>query len=340
VADERLDYLWSAFGWRFAAHLPAWDLQQLREELESFDDWCRAWCRHGDRHAAIGDADSLIRAALFFHFASFLFPHDQEQFRDALARMEDAMTRAAPLVDPPMERVEIPFEGVPLPGYLRLPSDKLLQGRKPPLAVICPGGDSTKEEFYAFGEQIVRRGVAVFSFDGPGHGAISLRLKMRPDWEVVISHVLDHLFARDDWDHERLAVGGFSYGALFSLRAAARDDRIAAVFPCYSWYSPAGRYAKGHPVSQAGVRQYMGDDPPAVQDRITLDGVLDRVTVPVLQLYGADDTLSPPEAAYRIEQELAGPCTTIVQPDAVHVGNNVWYETRALLADWLQQTLH
>jgi 2,6-dihydroxypseudooxynicotine hydrolase len=335
VADERLDYLWEAFTWRFLAHVPTWDLEQIRAELDSFDDWCRVWTRWGDRHAAIGDGDALIRAALFHHFASFLFPHDQEQFRRALAKMADAFGRAAPLVDPPMELVEIPFEGVPLPGYLRLPRGV----ERPPLAVICPGGDSTKEEFYAFGEQIVRRGIGVFSFDGPGHGAVSLRLKMRADWEVVISHVIDHLVRRDDWDHDRLAVGGFSYGGLFSLRAAAVDDRIAAVFPCYSWYSPAGRYGRGHPVSRAGVRQYMGDDPPAVQDRITLDGVLGRVTVPVLQLYGAHDRLSPPEAAHRIERELAGPCTTIVQPDAVHVGNNVWYETRALLADWLRQTL-
>jgi pimeloyl-ACP methyl ester carboxylesterase len=88
------------------------------------------------------------------------------------------------------------------------------------------------------------------------------------------------------------------------------------------------------------VRQYIGDDPPAVQDRITLEGVLDRVTVPVLQLYGGQDRLSPPEDALRIERELAGPCTTIVQPDAVHIGNNVWYETRALLADWLSTTLN
>lgn len=242
--------------------------------------------------------------------------------------MDDAFRRVEPVV-------EIPFEGVPLPGYLLRPAGVA----KPPLAIICPGGDSTKEEFYAFGLEIARRGIAVFSFDGPGHGAVSLRLKMRADWEVAIGHVIDHLWARDDWDHDRLAVGGFSYGGLFSLRAAAVDKRIRAVFPCYSWYSPAGRYAKGHPVSQAGVRQYMGEDPPAVQDRITLEGVLGDVTVPVLQIYGGLDRLSPPEQAYRIERELAGPCTTVVHEDAVHVGNNVPYKARAALADWLREVL-
>jgi dienelactone hydrolase len=327
VADERLDYLWRAFTWRFSAHVPWWDLQQIQAELGSFDDWCRVWSRYGDRHAALGDRDSLIRAALFYHWASFLFPHDQRQFRAALANMDEVFRRAVP-------HVEIPFEGIDLPGYLLHPGTE-----RPPLAIFCPGGDSTKEELYPFAAETARRGVAAFVFDGPGHGAVSLQLKMRADWEVVIGHVIDHLWEREDWDHERLAVGGISYGGIFSLRAAAVDDRITAVFPCYSWYTPAGRYAKGHPVSQAGVRQYIGEDPAAVQDRITLEGVLEQVTVPVLQLYGGADRLSPPEQAHRIERELAGPCTTIVHEEAVHVGNNVPYTVRAALADWLHAVL-
>lgn len=319
MSDERLDYLWNAFTWRFAAHVPWWDVQQIRAEIASFDDWCAVWSRWGERHAELGDH---LTAALCFHWASFLFPHDQAQFRAALGRMDEAFRRVEP-------NVPVAFEGVELPGYLLRPEGATA------LAVICPGGDSTKEEFYAFGREIARRGIAVYGFDGPGHGAVSLQLKMRADWEVVIRAVVDR------WapEFERIAVGGFSYGGLFSLRAAAEDDRIDAVFPCYSWYSPAGRYGRGHPVSQAGVRQYMGDDPPAVQDRITLAGVLGRVTQPVLQLYGGLDRLSPPAEAERIERELAGPCTTVVQPDAVHVGNNVAFETRALLADWLRRTL-
>jgi 2,6-dihydroxypseudooxynicotine hydrolase len=319
MPDERLDYLWRAFSWRITAHVPYWDYRQLRDELESFDDWCAAWSRRGEHHLAHGNP---LLAALCFHWASFLFPHDQGQFRAALARMEVAFRTVEP-------NVPVRFEDVELPGYLLRPEGATA------LAVICPGGDSTKEEFYAFGREIARRGIAVYGFDGPGHGAVSLTHTMRADWEVVIRAVVDR------WapEFERIAVGGFSYGGLFSLRAAAEDDRIDAVFPCYSWYSPAGRYAKGHPVSQAGVRQYMGADPPSVQDRITLAGVLDRVNVPVLQLYGGEDLLSPAADALRIERELAGPCTTIVQSDAVHIGNNVWYETRALLADWLAATL-
>lgn len=73
--------------------------------------------------------------------------------------------------------------------------------------------------------------------------------------------------------------------------------------------------------------------------RITLAGVLGEVTVPVLQMYGGNDRLSPPEQAFRIERELAGLCTTVVHEDAVHVGNNVPYKVRSLLGDWLRETL-
>jgi len=344
--DDRLEYVLRAFSWRILAHTPPWDFEQVRGSLSSYDDWCAAWRRQAAHHEALGDeaaragrrltaGEAYLRAALMCHWASFLFPHDQEQFGAALAEMERAWRKAAPTVDPPMELVEVELDGVPLPGYLRLP-----HGVEPPaLAVLVPGGDSTKKEFYAFGEEIVRRGIAVFGFDGPGHGAVSLRLKMRPDFERVISHVLDFLFARGGFDASRVAVGGFSYGGLFSLRAAADDARVAAAFSVGSWYSPAGRYANGHPVSQAGVRQYMGDDPPGVQDRITLAGWTERIAVPVLQLYGGQDRLSPPEEAYRIDAELGCPSTLVVLDEAVHMGNNVPYRARAAVADWLAETL-
>lgn len=346
VPDARLEYLWEAFRWRFSAHVPPWDLARIEAELDSFDDWCRVWTRWAERHERLGDeaaardrrvtaGDAYLRAALLLHFASFLFPHEPDQFRAALAAMERVWRKAAPRVEPPMELLDVPFEGVDLPGYLRLPPGV----ERPPLAVIVPGGDSTKEEFFAFGTEMLRRGIAVFGFDGPGHGAVSLRLKMRVEYEPVVAAALDRLWQHGGFDEGRVAVGGFSYGGVIALRAAAVDPRIAAVFSCFSWYSPAGRYDRGHPVSQAGVRQYMGDDPPSVQDRITVADVASRVSVPVLQLYGERDHLSKPEEALRVERELAGPTTTLVLDDAVHVANNVPYVARAALADWLAETL-
>lgn len=145
--------------------------------------------------------------------------------------------------------LEIPYEnGLTLPGYLYLPdASKRIPGRKIPILLNSGGGDSTQEEIYfvnpAVGPEV---GYAVLTFEGPGQGIVLRRdrITMRPDWEVVTSAVLDHLFdfAAENPDLEldldHIAVTGASMGGYFALRAAA-DDRIKACVSTDGFYSLA-----------------------------------------------------------------------------------------------------
>jgi 2,6-dihydroxypseudooxynicotine hydrolase len=151
--------------------------------------------------------------------------------------------------------------------------------------------------------------------------------------------VLDALLAREDLDDRRVGVLGISYGGLFAIRAAAVDERVGAAVSMSSWYSPTGRYATQDPISQSGLRQYMGEAPADVQDAITVAGYAERVRVPVLQIYGAQDPASPPEQAQRTAAELGGPNELVVIEEGVHVSNNVPYRSRSLAADWLAEQL-
>lgn len=344
--SDFLDSMYRLFTWRIASHVPYWDFEQIRREVKTWEDWLPTWCRWAERHVALGDealaegrrltaGEAYVRAGLFYHWATFVSVEDADAFRAALEAMERAWAKAAPLVEPPLELVGVPFEGTTLPGYLRKPEGV----ERPPLAVLLPGADSTKEELYDLGEHLVRRGVAAFAFDGPGHGLVSFRLKLRPDEEVAVVAVLDHLLARDDLDADRVAVAGISYGGLFAIRAAAVDDRVRAAVSMSSWYSPAGRYPHQDPLSQSGLEQYLGDDPAAVQDAITVAGFAERVRVPVLQVYGAQDPASPPAEAERTAAVLGGPNRIVVFDEGVHVSNNVPYRSRTLVADWLAETL-
>lgn len=347
MADRDLEAMYRLFTWRITSnYVPHWDFERMRDEIESWDDWCRVYSEWGRRHRDLGDeaveADDRraagthhVRAGLFFHWAGFLFPHRPDEFRMALEEMHDCWRRAAPLTEPPMELLEVPFEGTALPGYLRRPPG----AERPPVVVLVPGADSTKEELFNLSEHILAQDVATFAFDGPGHGAVSFELKLRPDYEVPIGAVIDHLVARDDLDAERLAVGGISYGGLFACRGAAFDSRVRAVFSMSSWYSPAGRFRTQDPVSQTGLRQYMGEDAEAVQAAMTMEGAAERITVPLLQVYGGRDPASPPSHAERVAAEARGPTTTIVYEDGVHVCNNLWYKARPLVARWLAENL-
>jgi dienelactone hydrolase len=347
MAETDLEAMYRLFTWRITSnYVPHWDFEQMKAEIETFDDWCRVYSDWGSRHRELGDealasgdtraaGRHFVRSGLFYHWASFLFPHRTGEFSSALVAMHDCWRRAAPLVEPRMELLDVRFEGTALPGYLRRPRGV----ERPPLVVLVPGADSTKEELFELGEHILARGIATFAFDGPGHGAVSFELKLRPDYEVPIRAVVDHLYERSDLDTSRLALGGISYGGLFACRGAAFDERVRAVFSMSSWYSPAGRFPNQPPVSQRGLRHYMGEDAAQVQNAMTMEGAAERIRVPLLQVYGALDPASPPEQAYRVEREARGPTTTVVYEDGVHVCNNVWYKARPLVARWLAENL-
>ena len=74
------------------------------------------------------------------------------------------------------------------------------------------------------------RGWNAMTFDGPGQNAalVRQRLAFRPDWEKVITPVVDFLAARADVDREKLALLGVSQGGYWVPRALAFEHRIAA----------------------------------------------------------------------------------------------------------------
>ena len=346
--DDRLESMYRRFTWRILSnYVTPFEFERQRAAVgDDYERWCAAWLDLAAEHGARGDeaaalgrtrtaGDEYVRAGLCCHWANFMFSHDQAAFRAAFDAMAGYWAKAAPFVDPPMDLVEVPFDGIVLPGYVRLPSG----GVRPPVALMLPGADSTKEELYDLAEHLVDRGVAVAVFDGPGQGAVSFERKLRTDYEVAVRAMLDALEARGDLDMDRVAAGGISYGGLFSMRTAAIDDRVRAVFSISSWYTTAGRFATMEPLSAAGQYQHLGPDPAATMDAITLEGVLGRVKVPILQIFGADDAACPLSHGERVAAEAAGPVTTVVIPGGVHVVNNVWPQARALVGDWVAEHL-
>ena len=126
--DERLVSMYRRFTWRILSnYVTPWEFEQLKAEITDYEQWCAAWSRHAARHVERGDAalaagrrltagDAYLRGALAYHWASFVFTHDQAQFRAALEAMGAAWAKAAPLAAPPMELLGVPFGGLVMPG--------------------------------------------------------------------------------------------------------------------------------------------------------------------------------------------------------------------------------
>ena len=100
-----------------------------------------------------------------------------------------------------------------------------------PTMILHSGFDGTCEEMHWIGAAAGQeRGYHVLTFDGPGQPA-ARRLEglvFRPDWENVISPVIDWLLERAEVDPARIGLLGASMGGLLAPRAAAFEDRLAA----------------------------------------------------------------------------------------------------------------
>jgi len=76
----------------------------------------------------------------------------------------------------------------------------------------------------------LERGYNCLTFDGPGQGAALWRqdLYFRPDWEAVITPVVDFALTLAEVDPERIALLGVSQAGYWVPRAVAFEKRIAA----------------------------------------------------------------------------------------------------------------
>jgi Prolyl oligopeptidase family len=143
-------------------------------------------------------------------------------------RSRDAFDKAMVLLDRPVEQVTIPYENTTLPGYF-LKVDATDRPR--PLLILNNGSDgSVLDMWVSSGAAGLERGYNCLIFDGPGQGAALWlqHLYFRPDWEKVITPVVDFVLQRRDVDPKRIALQGISQGGYWVPRAVAFEHRIAA----------------------------------------------------------------------------------------------------------------
>jgi len=159
--------------------------------------------------------------------------------------------QAAALFGPPVEPVEIPFEAAVLHGYFyRGAGHGLL-----PTIIMHNGFDGPAEEMHFFGAAAAaERGYNVVTFDGPGQPAARRHdgLPSRPDWENVVTPVVDWVMTRPGVDQFRVALLGVSIGGYLAARAAAFEHRLAACVAVDGIYDLGAITTSGFPVPSLG----------------------------------------------------------------------------------------
>lgn len=202
------------------------------------ENWYAAWHELAVRVAATADrhddplsrAQALLRASEYHRQSYFFLRHDlaDERLQRAFADHVASFRAALPGLTVAVDELAVPFEGHTLKAYV-VASDR--SGTPRPTILFPAGYDSTAESGWSDVRGPLERGFNVVTFEGPGQGA-SLYLDglfFRPDYEVVVTAVLDAVLERPEVDPSALVLIGRSFGGYLAPRAAAYEHRLAAL---------------------------------------------------------------------------------------------------------------
>ncbi|MGO9219585.1 MAG: alpha/beta hydrolase family protein [Streptosporangiaceae bacterium] len=206
--------------------------------------WVDEWTATADRLAKEADtnagagrahsaAGQYLRASLYYSVSTYsadgtgdpaLFASLWEKHRAAWDQFVDLGDFGGAVAG----RIEIPYETTTLPGYF-FRSGAAAGPRR--TLIFNNGSDGSVVGAWTDGiAPALARGWNAMTFDGPGQNAALVRqgLPFRPDWEKVITPVVDFLSARADVAGAKLALLGVSQAGYWVPRALAFEHRVAA----------------------------------------------------------------------------------------------------------------
>lgn len=377
LAYERLNHLWAMHGpatigaiYQFPGPranvigLDDGEVDRIVRGIKTFfawgtsHDWIEEWTKAGDEYAARADAamaaghkvtagETWRLASSCYFFGWYIHNHFVPiPARDrAQALCIEAYRKAAPLLSPPCERVEIPFRGRALPAYLRLPEGGGAGGV--PVVVVVGGANSTKEENHPITSQMVQRGLATLAYDGPGQNEFLLNggeaLTMVA-YDASLTAVVDWLSRDPRIDPDRIGLFGRSGGGITGLHAAAAEPRVKALVAhpaTYNW-GPRIRNNMDVLTLPLEIAHWLGartlEEVKRFAEReLTLEGVLGKVRARMLFIHGRHDPFFDIRDLDLMRGQATVPVETVIFDTAMHGGppSLSW----PVAADWLADQL-
>ena len=348
VRDERVLSAAKHWALRFVSNgIELGAFQSTLQRIERWDQWCAEWgvtAGHYEQLATSAEArgdtltagESWVRAAMCWHFGKFVFMDDLAEQRAAHDRTVADFLKGMGSLEPPAQRVEIPYARRRLAGLLRKPPGI----KKPPVVVMVPGLDSVKEELQPTADHFLRRGLATLAIDGPGQGEAEYELPIEPAYERPVAAVLDWIETKDDLDAAHTGLYGISLGGYYALRAAAHERRLKAVVSNAGPYKFGDLWDQLPELTRQAFTQRSGasghEDARRRADLLSLEGI-DRVLCPTLLVFGKLDRIIPFSEAERCSA-IAG-VELVTYETGNHGVTDQAFESRTMLADWMHRHL-
>lgn len=216
-------------------------LKRVVARISGWLQWCDQWTIEGDElfqkaEKALKEGNQLKARALFqeavgcYHTGQHIFFIDSIQKEKTQEKARISYQRAISLYDEKGRpiRIDVPFHGVKIPGYLRLSPVP-----NSPLIIFVNGMDNIKEaEGNSQGNIFRENGFNFFTFDGPGQGEMWKDMKFDvKEYPKAVSAIIDWFEQHPAYgiDMERIGIIGFSLGGYLAPMCAAQDRRVKCV---------------------------------------------------------------------------------------------------------------
>lgn len=220
------------------------EMLATRDRIRDGDaqSWCDEWTATAARVRTIAQGcqasghsvsarEAYLRASAYYALVLSSVDGTSDpaaSLSSAFRAHRDCFDHYVSLLDAPTQRVEIPYEGMTLPGYL-FSHDASPQPR--PTLILNNGSDGPVTSLWpALGAGVAARGYNVLVFDGPGQQSMLFErnVPFRHDWEHVITPVVDWLWSQPNVDTARIAIYGISQAGYWVPRALAFEHRLVA----------------------------------------------------------------------------------------------------------------
>lgn len=331
---------------RIVAHGVDYDVaKRVVGRTASFDKWAPEWAREGDYWEAIAVKARRRRhqttAMTAFFLASNCYRVAQHILHDDAAKMAyypkvvNLYEAAGRLMSPPMKRVSIRSSYGSLPAYLSVPTGRA----RLPAVILAGGADGWREEYLPITLKFLERGFAVLNVDAPGQGAARLfhKTAMPVDVEQFFSAAVDFLLKTPHIHPQKIFMVGHSVGGYLTLRTAAADRRLAACAALGAPFELLSIFDASPPARRINFSLLCGarelDRGRDILRHFTLEGLLKKISCPVLIIHGMKDSVVPFSHVERICSDIHRSVELRTFEYGVHTCDNYVGEVYPLIAD-------
>lgn len=335
------------------AGVPAKDVEEKLANCNSFEEnyWCNYWgdfaAQHEKNANNLFEKGELSKAwkerkkAIAFYSAG-AFPGTTPLRLSSHEKAKTLFEKMLPRWDNRWEKVELSIGQDNITGYLFLPD----KSKKHPVILQTNGLEGTSPELVApmVDLKIDQRGLAIFVMEMPGTYEYTTPMSLNS--HEVYSGVIDYLAAHDNIDENNIAMLGMSFGAHWSARMPAFDNRIKAsvVNGAPLLFDKA---APRPDVIVTAMKKVLGAHSfiDLVKTLKSLsfnnnDGELfNKIKIPMMVINGDKDTLVPTGDSVTLSEKVKGAELKLYENDD-HCAIGHYDEMIVFSIDWIEKQLH